>query len=413
MSHSADARSTLEFLLEHDKDDSGTIHLQSLWNRLLDVGLEHKEILSLLASGGFMDQHLDYTRFVNFVFGTSVPNHKEKLLATHQGEASAKLQKRHLGFSMKYYADKMGKKAAPMKETQTGLKKVLCVIDVQDGYDHDFLASLPDDIPGGIAYVQAQHPVRTSYELVSGKKIKDFATGERNLTYDKTWNRGLNGEDFCRVAERCVQELRSSKYDLVVFTYDFLEKRLGEERGVFALDDTAWSDPCKPVAHVSYDKYLTINSGGVGTDISRRIRSELPEVTNARGAEGKVCGMNALYFRKQVDDAFDDDTETSDRTMGKSWLDDVDVDDNGLPQPGAETLLTKLTKRGFGPNEAVLSFCGVVTNRCVASSLLHAVHNGYSVQLLEGGCCAYDTEQHRQGVEIILEKGGDAVDRCP
>lgn len=412
MSRPVDANRTLELLQEHDKDGSGTIHLESLWNRLLDVGLEHKDILQLLANGGFMEQHIDYRKFVNFIFGSNFPN-KEKPLATHQGEASAKLQKHHLGYSMKYYADKTGKKVLPATKTQTSLKNVLCVIDVQDGYDSDFLASLPDDMPGGLAYIQAEHPLRASYELASGKKIRDFAKGERSLKYDKVWNRGLNGQNFGRVAEQCVQELRSSKYDLVVFTYDFLEKPLGEERGVFALDDTPWSDPCKPVAFVSYHKYLTINSGGAGTDISRRIRSELPEVTNARGAEGKVCGMNALYFRKQVDDAFDDDTETSDRTMGKNWLDDVDVDDNGLPQPGAETLLTKLTQRGFGPDEAVLSFCGVVTNRCVASSLLHAVDNGYSVRLLEGGCCASDAEQHQQGVDMILEKGGHAVERCP
>jgi hypothetical protein len=162
---------------------------------------------------------------------------------------------------------------------------------------------------------------------------------------------------------------------------------------------------------VSYHKYLTINAGGAGTDISRRIRSALPEVTNARGAEGEVCGVSSLYFRKQVDDAFDADVESSERTLGEKWLDDVDVDDNGLPKPRAETLLTKLRERALGPDDAILSFCGVVTNRCVASSLLHAVEHGFHVRLLEGGCCAYDSEQHRNGVNTILQKGGDAVER--
>ena len=69
----------------------------------------------------------------------------------------------------------------------------------------------------------------------------------------------------------------------------------------------------------------------------------------------------------QVDDAFDDDTERSARTLGEPWLDDVDVDDNGQPQPGAQTLAAKLAARRLGPTEAELTFIGVVTNRCVAS----------------------------------------------
>ena len=86
-----------------------------------------------------------------------------------------------------------------------------------------------------------------------------------------------------------------------------------------------------------------------------------------------MCGVPVLYFRKQVDDAFDAEVEVSARTLGQRWLDSVDVDDDGLPKPKAETLLAKLTRLGLGPNDAVGTFCGVVTNRCVASSLLHAV----------------------------------------
>ena len=71
----------------------------------------------------------------------------------------------------------------------------------------------------------------------------------------------------------------------------------------------------------------------------------------------------------------------------------------GLPQPHAQTLLEKLTSKGFGPDEAVLCFTGkpspspnphpnphpnpdpdeailcftgALTNRCVSSSLLPA-----------------------------------------
>ena len=183
----------------------------------------------------------------------------------------------------------------------------------------------------------------------------------------------------------------------------------GEERGVFPLDNSPWTDTKKPIALVPFASYLTINAGGLGTDISHHIRSALPEVTNARGPTGKVCGTPALYFRKQVDDAFNDGREESTRTRGEPWLDDVDVDDNGLPQPGAQTLLAKLEALGLGPDEATLHFLGVVTNRCVASSLLHAVNHGYEAVLLEGGCCAADAEQHADGVKMVTEKGGGAV----
>mmetsp|Transcript_16760 Transcript_16760/g.29371 ORF Transcript_16760/g.29371 Transcript_16760/m.29371 type:complete len:359 (-) Transcript_16760:77-1153(-) len=337
--------------------------------------------------------------------------------AKHEHESFAGLTplgKVSLGISIKEYAlrgKKTDTKEGQKDVTRGAKKKVLCIIDVQDGYDADFLASLPDDILGGLAYIQDQHSVRASFELQSGRKIKDFKPGEKQIRYDKVWNRGLNGSFFGKVADRCIQEIKHGSYDLVVFTYDYLEKQTGEEKGVFALDDTPWTDPCKPVARISYGKYLTINAGGVGTDISQRIRKALPEVTNARGPEGLASGKKTLYFRKQVDDAFNDDRETSDRTMGEAWLDEVDVDDHGWPKPQAETLLEKLTSRGFGPDEAVLSFCGVVTNRCVASSLLHAVDHGYNVQLLEGGCCAADEEQHARGVTMILEKGGHAVEK--
>jgi len=293
-------------------------------------------------------------------------------------------------------------------------KKVLFVIDVQDGYDGEFVSSLPPDQPGGLAYIQGLYEVRASYELVSKRRIGEFGRNEMRLSYDKVWNRGLDGVEFGRVAARVVKELQSGLYDLVVFTSDYLERSDGEEKGVFALDDTPWSEATKPVAHVSYHHYLTINAGGLGTNVSRRIRAVLPEVTNARGAEGsEVCGVPCVYVRKQVDDAFDEGTETSERTLGQPWLDNVDVDDHGLPKPKAETLLAKLRRLGFGPEQAEASFCGVVTNRCVASSLLHAVENGYRARLIEGGCMAASDDEHAAGVSLIREKGGLNVEVVP
>ena len=61
-------------------------------------------------------------------------------------------------------------------------------------------------------------------------------------------------------------------------------------------------------------------------------------------------------------------------------------------------------------DEALLTFTGVVTNRCVASTLLHAVHHGYQTRLLEGGCGAADDKQHQDGLAMIREKGGAFVE---
>ena len=361
---------------------------------------------------------------------------EHELLARDSG-----LDKRTIGLAVTGFANRCTMSKSPPPELPAGapLKKVLFVIDVQDGYDAEFVGSLPSEAPGGLSYIKSLHPVRQSHELVSKRLITNFAPGEKSLRFDKVWNRGLDGEAFGRVCKRVVAELQSRAYDFVVFTSDYLERADGEEKGVFALDETPWTDPAKPVALVAYSHFLTFSAGGLGTNVSRRIRSALPEVTNSRGAEGnEVCGVPCLYLRKQVDDAFDDAMETSDRTFGQvggprrapahtaqprnrvnvqprcrvnvqprnrvnvqprsrvsvqprnrvsvqprnrptphaprphahtshnhhrtnpappshpaqPWLDNIDVCDNGLPKPRAETLLQKLTRLGFGPGQA-------------------------------------------------------------
>ena len=89
------------------------------------------------------------------------------------------------------------------------------------------------------------------------------------------------------------------------------------------------------------------------------------------------------------------------------------MDRYGLPQPNARTLLEKLVSSGYGPDDAVLCFTGVVTNRCVASTLLHGVKHGYETQLLEGGCCAADVDQHKQGLKKIRAGAKGAVEMLP
>ena len=265
---------------------------------------------------------------------------------------SAKVTKRFFGYSRKDYANE----AAPLGRVSTGgldqhgdagtrRKKVLLVIDVQDGYDSGFVSSLPHDTPGSLAWIQSFHPVATSYAMHSGEVIEHFAAGTRMIKLDKVWNRGVGAAAFGAVASRCVSEVRDGDYDLIVFTSDYLERRDGEEKGVFALDATSWADPDKPVARIPFDNYLTFTAGGLGADISHRIRKELPAITNTNGPMGEACGKPVLYFRKQVDDAFDDGTETSIRTGGEAWLDDVDVSDTGLPRPVKHTSYVCQTSR--------------------------------------------------------------------
>jgi len=107
-------------------------------------------------------------------------------------------------------------------------KRVLMVIDVMDGYDAAFVASLADDFPGSLGYIKAKHDVKASYELQSKRLIERFSRGQRAIAYDKKWNVGIDGAAFAKVTERIVQEIKSGGYDLIVFTYDYLERANGE-----------------------------------------------------------------------------------------------------------------------------------------------------------------------------------------
>jgi len=333
-------------------------------------------------------------------------------------QKQAALGKKGLGILRKNFCrtcaaqQQSAKNDASSQNDARSIKRVLVVIDVQDGYDSEFIASLPADVGGSLGFIQDEHAVKASYELGSRALITAYEPGsEPKISYNKGWNKGLPGEAMDTVAARAVTEIQSGEYELIVFTTDYLERSGAEELGVFPLDKTPWSDPTKPVALVGYDKYLTIAAGCPGVDISRRIREKLPDVTSANGKEGTANGTPALYLRKQVDDAFDEDREASQRTGGAAWLDDVDVDDDGLPRADAQTLLQQLSARGYGPAEGTqLSFMGVVTNRCVASSLLHAATLGYRTRCLMGGCRAANAAAHEKGLAMIREKGGDGVE---
>ena len=94
-------------------------------------------------------------------------------------------------------------------------KRVLCVIDVMDGYDNAFLSSLDPKLWGSLGFIRKRHDVLASYELTTSKVIRAHAKGELSISYDKGWNRGLDGGAIERVCERAVSEIESGGYDAV------------------------------------------------------------------------------------------------------------------------------------------------------------------------------------------------------
>jgi len=123
-------------------------------------------------------------------------------------------------------------------------------------------------------------------------------------------------------------------------------------------------------------------------------------VTSANGKEGTANGTPALYLRKQVDDAFDEDREASERTGGAAWLDDVDVDDDGLPRADAQTLLQQLSARGYGPAEGTRGhqpLRGVVAAARGDARLPHALPDGRLPRRERGGAREGPGDDPRKG----------------
>ena len=134
------------------------------------------------------------------------------------------------------------------------------VIDVQDGYDAEFIRPRRAERP---AYIQAQHKVARSVELVSKSLIEEYAAAPSRPSHMTRWNRGL---PTARRRPRGAGGARDQgRVRLIVFTTDYLDARSPTRTaGVFALDGTPWSDAKKPVALVGYDKCLTTTAGAPG-----------------------------------------------------------------------------------------------------------------------------------------------------
>ena len=324
-------------------------------------------------------------------------------------------------------------------------QKVFIVIDMLDGYDHDFLTGkngvvvgkedgsaakkkqfLSAETPGSVAYLKEPHnftnvtAVKWSKELddqVNANMTHPFPADFTNYTHfdsveslslDQGWNTGIIGSRLQGASERIVQEIKrkgatnstnstSSYYDNVVFVHDFLP------------GDAAWKSG-KAVQTgnlvkqgeydylVPYPQFLQITVDSMGKDIIQRIRDLLPEVSifnepavtspdspaSTPETDQRILNgtVPVFYHRKVVDDAFD--------TSKASWLTDspdalgaVDTTDEGLPWKNAQSLEQKLRARGCHPENCALSMSGILTEACVKQSLIHATWLNYHVSLID------------------------------
>lgn len=274
-------------------------------------------------------------------------------------------------------------------------KKVLVVIDVQDGYNAAAIAATPGK--GGIGYLDMMHDVEASYELGpwnadhTMKVVRKFSPGKKQISYNKGWNTGLPESVSTPVVNGVNALVERGDWDLIVYTHDYLDPTA---KGVFPLDDKAWSDPKKEVALVDYSEFLTIAAQGAGIDTDQRL-SHNPHCATRGPGIFKLNGQNVMCFRKQVDDAFNDQIADS----GGPRV--VDPKDDGKQNPHGQLLIAQLAGVGYGPDRAILSFTGVVTSRCVQSSLVHACNSGYETELIKGACADVSVADHEKGIQQV------------
>jgi len=192
------------------------------------------------------------------------------------------------------------------------------------------------------------------------------------------------------VVNRINELVETVDWDLVLYTHDYLDP---EAKGVFPLDNKPWSDPNKEVALVPYGEFLTLAAKGAGTDTHDRFMHN-PHCARHGPGIFKVGTKKVMCFRKQVDDAFSDD-------LAERGPKNVDPDDDGRQNPMGHLLLSQLTEAGYGPEHAELSFTGVVTSRCVQSSLVHACNVGYKTELITSACADTSESDHAKGLEAV------------
>ncbi len=311
-------------------------------------------------------------------------------------------------------------------------QKILFVIDVQDGYDGEFVKNCGDK-PGCLEYIQDYHELKRD-SVYAGYGTNKFVDCEQlktlpdTITYDKTWNRGVSDSSYSIITSNIIQEINSDKYDAIVFTFDYLESKKitpnWDEAGNFSLPDgKAWNDPNKAIARVPYGEYLTIQAGGIGTNISSRIRDSIPGISNrldsstslakSRWVNTNINGkvIPVLYFSKQVDNAFDSGIEKSDRTYNNSYLDNVDVTERGAPNKDSRHIMEWLADRNILSNNSELFFSGILTNRCVQKSAIASKSNYKSIKgftdvnLIKNATAAANDNDKKNGIDAMRSAG--------
>ena len=137
-------------------------------------------------------------------------------------------------------------------------------------------------------------------------------------------------------------------------------------------------------------EFLALTAGNTGTEVSSKIQINGAAPNCQRNYDVTRIATKAskvFCFRKTEDDAFDTDPTH------------IDVTTAGKVRPDAQTLAAYLTKFGFGPADAELFFSGIVTDRCVAKSLISACRAGYKTTLIEKAAMATSPADHGIGLQ--------------
>lgn len=200
--------------------------------------------------------------------------------------------------------------------------KVYFVIDVQNGYDHEWL-----------------------------KETGNLPQAEFNCG----WNQGLNLPD--KFFEEVNEELeKEDEWDLFVYTQDWLPGDVINARRGWKFSD-----------------YLTITAGNPGADINSKIKYSSFLNKNGVACRGETgctdpdSKKKFLLHTKSIDDSMSDD------------LSREDLAEDGQPKPEGEglSLPGKLTQLGLTKDKTTIVAAGLVTERCVMSAAMTAKRLGY------------------------------------
>jgi nicotinamidase-related amidase len=228
--------------------------------------------------------------------------------------------------------------------------KVYFVIDVQNGYDHDWLSET-NNLPS-----------------------EEFNCG---------WNNGLDLPD--KFFEEINEELeKDDEWDFFVYTQDWLPGEITNRRG--------WK----------FKDYLTITAGNPGADINGRVKysSFLNEngdkCREAFGCTDPKSKKRFLLHTKSIDDSMSSDLSRE----------DLGPDGNPKPEGEGMSLPDKLTQLGLTKEKTTIVAAGLVTERCVKAAALTAKSLGYKKVMVD----PWATQSSSLGVDTRVVPPADLED---